>query len=105
VALDINTTIASGAATQAGLAGLSACLALCSFGVTRRRRVTAMLCALALGVSAVGCGGGGGGSGGGSSPVTRTYHVSVAGVQVVANGQAVTVTGAPISGAEISVDK
>jgi hypothetical protein len=101
VALDVNTSIASGVATQAGLTGLSACMALWGFGVTRRRRVAVATCALALGVLAVGCGGGGGGS----TPVTRTYRVSVTEVQVVANGQAVTVTGAPISGAEISVVK
>jgi hypothetical protein len=102
VALDFNTTIASGV-TQAGLAGLSACMALCSFGVARRRRVAVVAGALALGVLAVGCGGGG--TGGGSTPATRTYRVSVTEAQVVANGQAVTVNGAPISGAEISVEK
>lgn len=100
VALDFNTTVASGA-TQAGLAGLSACMALCSFGVTRRRRMTVAAGALALGVLAVGCGGGGGGS----TPVTRTYRVSVTEVQVAANGQAVAVNGAPIAGAEIGVVK
>jgi hypothetical protein len=111
VTLDFNTTLVWADqlryAGLFGMTGIAGVLGLGSIGRSRRRRAAYAIGVVVATVALSNCGGGSGGSGGTivPTPVTRTYTVTVTGVNVANGSVAETAVGVPVTGAEISLEK
>ncbi len=95
IALDFNSVIAM---NQFGIS-LGGVLMLAGIGFSRRRKFGLGLLALGLMVTLVSC------PGGSTTPETRTYKLSLNAINIQKAGSSATVTGLPLSGATLTVEK
>jgi uncharacterized repeat protein (TIGR01451 family) len=95
IALDFSSTIAM---NQFGIS-LSSALMLAGIGFSRRRKFALGLLGLGLALTLVAC------PGGSTAPETRTYKLTLTASNIQKAGSSVAVSGLPLSGAVLSVEK
>jgi uncharacterized repeat protein (TIGR01451 family) len=95
IALDFSSVIAM---NQFGIS-LGSVLMLAGIGFSRRRKFGLGLLALGLMVTLVSC------PGGSTTPETRTYKLTLTAINIQKAGSSAAVSGLPLSGAVLSVEK
>jgi uncharacterized repeat protein (TIGR01451 family) len=95
IALDLNSLIAM---NQFGIS-LGSTFILAGIGFSKRRKFGLGLLALGLMLTLASC------PGGSTTPETRTYKLSLTAINIQKAGSSATVSGLPLSGAVLSVEK